>query len=67
MNDLNWNGDYLGLAMTPEQIEWDNTIVFLTRALLYVKGRRPYEYPTLEIFQDRIDAMEGERRAKLIN
>jgi len=59
--------DYLRLAQTAEQIEWDYAIGVLTRAWLYIEKRRPNELDALEIFQDRLDAMEGARRAKVIN
>lgn len=59
--------DYLSTAMTLEQQQQQEAFSMLVRALLYLKFRRPNEQYTLEFLQDRIDAMEGERRAKLIN
>ena len=59
--------DYILLGCNDEELENLMTIRILERALKYLRERKPYEYNSHEIIQDRIDAREGARRAKLIN
>jgi len=59
--------DYLRLTMTPEELEQQEVIGILRRAKMYIQIRRPYEYDTIEVLIDLLDAIEGARRAKLIN
>jgi hypothetical protein len=48
-------------------IESEQAERMVTRAMQYIRYRRPYEYSTIEIFQDLLDECEGVRRAMRIN
>jgi hypothetical protein len=58
--------DYVLLGATEEDLQNNMVEGILARVLDYVKDRRPWDYQTHEIIQDRIDAREGARRAKRI-
>ena len=59
--------DYVNTGMTAEEILKQEAMSMIVRAMLYIKARRPYEYGTIELLQDRVDAFHGERAARTVN
>jgi hypothetical protein len=62
-----FDGDYWGLSLPEDEKVREAVEVLLKRVRDYIWLRRCWEKDTLEILQNALDKIEGERRERKIN